>query len=237
MADQGRTRLALPSVVDVVVEELRELILSGELAAGERLKEERLSERYGISRPPLREALRVLHKEGLLHREPRRGITVASFDARDVWEIYSLRAGLERLAVELALPLADPSVLDPLREQVERMQAIPLGDHAVLLDANVRFHLGLAALPAHGRLLRAYESLVGQLRLFMAMNLRVRERLLRDPLDSAHRHEKLLRLLESGDAAAVLHELRAHGEMEFVKYLDKFAGHESAPKTPPPARE
>src|SRR5712691_11360611 len=107
----GPGGIVAPSVVDIVVEELHTLILSGSLRPGERLVEERLTERFGISRPPLREALRVLQQEGLVQRLPRRGAIVTPLDADDVREIYSLRWALERLAIELALPVRDSAVL------------------------------------------------------------------------------------------------------------------------------
>ena len=96
--------IVAPSVVDIVAEELHALIFSGSLKPGERLVEERLTERFGVSWPPLREALRLLEQEGLVERRPRRGTIVTPLDANDVREIYSLRWALERLAIELALP-------------------------------------------------------------------------------------------------------------------------------------
>jgi len=223
--DTDHAGIGARSVVDVVVEELHALILSGSLKPGERLVEERLTERFGISRPPLREALRLLEQEGLVERRPRRGTIVTPLDADDVREIYSLRWALERLAIELVLPLEDPAVLDPLRVAITEMRgAAAAGDREALLEANIGFHLALCALPRHQRLLRAYESLIQQLRLCMAMNLRFREQLYGDPEDSVRRHERLLGLIEAGDLAAVHREIEAHGDRAFMAGLDDFVG-------------
>ena len=214
-----------PSVVDVVAEELRALILSGSLKPGERLVEERLTERFGISRPPLREALRMLEQEGLIERRPRRGTIVTALDADDVREIYTLRWALERLAIELVLPVEDPSLLEPLRAAVADMKsAAAAGDREALLEANMAFHLALCSLPGHRRLLRAYESLIQQLRLCMAMNLRFREQLYGDPEDSVRRHQRLLDLIEAGDVPAVHREIETHGDRAFMARLDDFVG-------------
>ena len=217
------TRISAPSVVDLVAGELRALILRGELRPGERLIEERLTERFGISRPPLREALRLLEHEGLVQRQPRRGAIVTPLSAGDVREICSLRWALERLALELAVPIDDPRRLAPLREALAAMRvAATAADPEALLDANWRFHLELCSLPGHRRLLTAYASLMQQLRVCMAINLRFREALTGDPVDSVRRHERLLALIEAGDRAALDRELEAHGDRAFMARLDEF---------------
>lgn len=217
--------IVAPSVVDIVAEKLHALIFSGSLKPGERLVEERLTERFGVSRPPLREALRLLEQEGLVERRPRRGTIVTPLDANDVREIYSLRWALERLAIELALPLEDPAALDPLRAAIAEMRvAAAAGNREALLEANIGFHLALCSLPRHQRLLRAYESLIHQLRLCMAMNLRLREQLYGDPEDSVRRHQRLLDLIETGDVAAVHREIETHGDRAFMARLDDFVG-------------
>ena len=79
---------------------------------------------------------------------PRRGFIVIPITAEDVREIYSLRFALERMAVELGVPVADPSRLQPLREALDDMKtAADEGDDDAVLAANSRFHLGLVALP------------------------------------------------------------------------------------------
>ena len=223
MTAAGTTRISQPSVVDLVARELRALILGGELRPGERLIEERLTERFGVSRPPLREALRLLEQEGIVQRQPRRGSIVTPLDADDVREIYSLRWALERLALDLVVPIADPGRLDGLRDALDAMrEAAAAGEREALLDANWRFHLELCSLPGHRRLLVAYASLMQQLRVCMAINLRFREALTGDPADSVRRHERLLALIEAGDRVALDRELAAHGDRAFMTHLDEF---------------
>ena len=92
LAGRRRSPLDPPSLVQLAADELRRMILSAELQPGERLIEERLTEHLGISRPPLREAMRILQQEGLIVVQPRRGATVTSLSDQDVFEILTLRS-------------------------------------------------------------------------------------------------------------------------------------------------
>jgi DNA-binding GntR family transcriptional regulator len=214
------TVVSQPSLVELVARELHKLIVSGDLRPGERLIEERLTERFGVSRPPLREALRILEQDGLVQRLPRRGAIVTRLSADDVLEIYSLRWALERLALELSMPVEDLDRLSPMRDAIASMREAP--DREALLEANWRFHYALVSLPGHRRLLDSYRSLLSQLQLCMAINLRVREQVTADPADSALRHERLLQLIEVGDLPAVLREIETHGDRSFLGRLDDF---------------
>jgi DNA-binding GntR family transcriptional regulator len=99
------TLLTPASLVDLAADALRDRILSGALKPGGRLLEEQLAAELGISRPPLREALRLLQSEGLVQSLPRRGTIVAPLGEKDAWEIATLRSALERTAMEMALPI------------------------------------------------------------------------------------------------------------------------------------
>jgi DNA-binding GntR family transcriptional regulator len=218
-------QLSLPTMVEALVRQLRAVILAGEIKPGGRLIEERLTERFGVSRPPLREALRILQRDGLVQSLPRRGFIVVPITARDVREIYSMRMALERMAVELGVPVADIARLEPMRAAVERMRAAAqTADREELLAANSEFHVALVALADHSRLSQTYESLLMQMRLCMAFNLELRRRTESDPAESVRRHEALLGLIESGDQQAVLHELAHHGDRSVLDHLDELLG-------------
>ena len=167
-----------PSLVEVLADELRRRILEGAYAPGERIPEERVTAELGVSRPPVREAMRLLQQEGLLTAIPRRGVIVTPLTADDVREIYALRHALETLAVELALPLHDGARLAPLRSVVENMErATKAGRRSELPVLNLRFHQALARLPGNKRLAHAYDEIAAQLQMCMAINLRFREQL------------------------------------------------------------
>lgn len=214
--------LRVPTLVEEIVRNLRAMILGGEFRPGERLIEEQLAERFGVSRPPVREALRVLSTDGLVTSEPRKGFAVISLSPRDVVELYDLRWALERTAVELALPLEVPEKLDSLRAAVDTMRgAAAQADPDAMLAANTAFHTALVALPGNRRLSEAYGSLSMQLTVCMAMNLKFREQLYNDPRDAVKRHVALVELLEKGDLEEVLQELRDHGDRTFIDRLDQ----------------
>lgn len=215
-ATELRGILQSPSLVQLAAEAIRKMILAGELAEGERLIEERLTEQLGISRPPLREALRVLEQEGLIVTRPRRGSMVATLTDQDVFEILTLRSGLERLAVELGVPVRYPDRLRVAREAlVEMEQCAAAKDRGSLVQAGYRFHSSLVALAGHRRLDDAYASVQQQLLLCMARNLYAREHYHEGLEEHVRRHRYLLELVEAGDPAAVLAELAVHGERSF----------------------
>ncbi|GAB7191465.1 GntR family transcriptional regulator [Kineococcus sp. NUM-3379] len=211
-------RIDPPSLVQLAAESIRRMILSGRLGQGERLVEERLTEELGISRPPLREALRLLQQEGLVETRPRRGSTVATLTDRDAYEILTLRSALERLAVELGVPVREPARLVPCRAALERMEAAARAeDRGALVEHGYAFHASLVALAGHRRLDDGYAAVQNQQMLCMARNLTTREHEYEDLLGHVARHRHLLDLVEAGDPAAVLAELAVHGERSFLQ--------------------
>lgn len=209
-------QLRSPSLVQLATDAIRKMILAGELAEGERLIEDRLTEQLGISRPPLREALRVLEQEGLIVNRPRRGSTVATLTDQDVFEILTLRTALERLAIELGVPVKEPHRLEVAQAALAEMQqCADAEDRGSLVQAGYRFHSSLVALAGHRRLEEAYASVQQQLLLCMARNLYAREHYYEDLHEHVARHRTLLELVEAGDPAAVLAELAVHGERSF----------------------
>lgn len=210
------SRLESPSLVALAVDAIRKKILAGELEPGERLIEERLTEELAISRPPLREALRLLENEGLIFTKPRRGSFVATLTSTDVYEILTLRSALERTAFELGIPVRDPALLDPAKHALEEMDRCARAkDRGALVQAGYAFHSRLIRIAEHRRLEEIYASVQQQLLLCMSRNLIARERFYEDLDEHVARHRHLLELVESGDAAAALAELAIHGERSF----------------------
>src|ERR1700712_2718044 len=113
----GSDGFALPAtLVELAAHRLRDEILRGALKPGEKIIEEQLCADFGISRAPLREALRLLAQQGLVEHLPRRGSRVTEWSPTDVLQLFALRHVLERYAVETALPVADPvTALQPVR--------------------------------------------------------------------------------------------------------------------------
>ncbi len=131
---------------DLVTAELRQAILAGRYKPGQRLVEDRLAAEFGVSRNPVREALRSLAAEGLVALTARRGATVAAPSAADAREMIEVRATLEALNARHAARRRDPQVIAILSEILGRgTAAAAAGALDALPDLNARFHDALAA--------------------------------------------------------------------------------------------
>ncbi|MCK0112679.1 GntR family transcriptional regulator [Ornithinimicrobium sp. F0845] len=127
---------------DRVYAELLARISEGQFAAGERLYEQALAQDLGVSRTPVRDALKRLAAEGLVDTTPNKGAQVVSFTAEDTVALYDLRAQFEPVACRLAVPRLSEDDLAELEDLDARMQAIVAGgqDPAELTRLNNRFH-------------------------------------------------------------------------------------------------
>ncbi|BBG03186.1 MULTISPECIES: GntR family transcriptional regulator [Pseudonocardia] len=205
-----------PSMADLATDAIRAMIFSGELALGERLVEARLTERLGVSRPPLREALQRLGHEGLVASHPRRGATVRRLSRHDVYEIVTLREELESIAVRLGIPVRSPARLarchDALRSFSETARE---ADESRFLQRKFDFHLAVVDLAGHSRLTDAYRALSSQLQLCMALN-RTARRDRESLLENVERHRELLAVIEDGDPQIVQQALTEHGHGSFL---------------------
>lgn len=139
-----RSRVRL---VDEVAEELRERIYAGDYPLGTKLLQEQLADDLHISRTPLREALRVLETEGLLHSEPGRGVRVVPADINKVMAAYQVREMMDGLAARLAAQSPDAAARAALRERiVSQRAALEPWLPAEYTRENVSFHLALIEL-------------------------------------------------------------------------------------------
>lgn len=126
---------------EIVYEELKLLILTGKISPGMRLMEEELAEDMGVSRTPIREAIRKLEKEGLITIEPRRGAYVSQISTKDMVEILEVRQNMEGLAAELAaqrMSEEDKEKLGNIAKAYE--EAVAAGDMAEMIRCDTAFH-------------------------------------------------------------------------------------------------
>jgi DNA-binding GntR family transcriptional regulator len=201
------------SLVQLAVDRLRRDILSGRSDPGERLVEEQLTRRLGISRAPLREAMRLLAQQGLVEHIPRRGARVATLSDNDVRELYEVRDVLERHAVASMPPGPD---LTALRGALEVMRkATEADDRLELANAHRRFHVEVVTLGGNHQLVALYESVLVRIQLYMAVNMR-REAELARAADGVHRHEWLFAAVELGDTKSVIEALNGHGARTYL---------------------
>jgi DNA-binding GntR family transcriptional regulator len=204
------------SLVELTLRRLRQEILSGSLAPGERLVEEHLTQRFGTSRAPLREALRLLAQQGLIEHLPRRGVRVAELSATDADELFALRNVLERHAVQLAFARPPAPSLAGVTSAWQLMAEAALsGDAFEENNAHQRFHVELVALSGQRHLLMAFEPVILKLQLMMATNLRL-EAEQQEAIEGVGRHRRLLDALSTGRLPTVLEALDDHGARTYI---------------------
>lgn len=152
-----------PALSDSAYNAIRALIVSGEIRAGEALSERALSERFGISRTPVREAIRALANDGLLEIVPMRGTFVRQLSVRDLSEIHEVRLALEGMAAWLA---AQKGVTPALEEVAVRLRALDAqGEQGMPLDVDItqrvgwQFHEAMFAAADNVRLTETYHAL------------------------------------------------------------------------------
>lgn len=186
---------------------LRQRILSGELANGERLVETKLSEEMGASRIPVREALRALAAEGLVTIEPRRGACVAFYSDEVARDLVEVRATLEGLNAKLAAARVTEKSLTELRKVMEAGMEAAKGDDAALLsELNTRFHELLATAAGNEVLTDMMRSLRARTAMLFSSSHTSR------PRQNWEEHAQVLQAVISGngDLAALLAAQHVH---------------------------
>lgn len=149
---------------DEVADRMRALIQSGEMEPKARINEAELTERFGISRTPLREAIKILATEGMLELLPNRGARVASISEFEIEDMLEVIAGLEATAGDLACrTVADPEI-DAIQAEHDAMVAAwEAGDEAGYFERNRRIHEAIMAASRNAILAGLYQSLSGRI--------------------------------------------------------------------------
>ena len=163
---------------EVVCESLRNAISKGVLKPGERLMEIQLAEELGVSRTPVREAIRKLELEGYVVMLPRRGTYVSSLTIRDVNEVFEIRTSLESLAAALASERITDEEMDNLqRFLVQFANDIKSGDMEHIVDTDMKFHDALYQASRNNRLVGIISNLRDQLTRFRTTSMSYPDRL------------------------------------------------------------
>ena len=192
---------------DVVFNTLREAILRGDLEPGERLMEISLANRLGVSRTPIREAIRKLELEGLVVMIPRRGAQVASITAKDLKDVLEVRTSLEVLSVELACERMSRPQLEDLKIALADFEAALGGtDVTEIAGKDVRFHDVIFESTGNARLIQILNNLREQMyryRLEYLKDFSNHQRLLEE-------HKQLVDALEKRNKNRAVDIVRAH---------------------------
>jgi DNA-binding GntR family transcriptional regulator len=197
---------ATASRVERAYRHLKTAIVSVQTTPGTPLNEQQIAGRLGMSRTPVREALRRLEQEGLVVRHPRRGVVVAPLSMQDVLEIWQLREILEPAACRLAVGRLDPVALAGLERTLSALvgREPRLEDYERHHQADVALHRLIAQATGNARLFQILEALTGRIaRVRMAHSPTRFRRALREHLD-------ILAALRRGDPEVAAEVMRVH---------------------------
>lgn len=201
------TRIAPTALYQEVAERLRQRIFNHELTPGTWIDEQKLAEQYGISRTPLREALKVLASEGMVELKPRRGCYVTEISRQDMDDIFPLMAMLEgRCALE-AVRRAKPADLRALKAIHERLEAAAKeGRIDAFFEANQEFHRLIQELANNRWLLSVIQDLRKVLKLSRLHSLSLEGRL----QQSLEEHRTIMAAFEANDAEKAEKHMQEH---------------------------
>jgi DNA-binding GntR family transcriptional regulator len=184
---------------------LQDQIVSGALAEGSRLKPEALAQDLGISRMPVREAIRQLNAEGYVTIRPNRGAIVTSRTPEQVLELFEMRAVLEGLAARIAAELGVSDALDDLDLSLARLRRLR-HDHVAWVERHDEFHDELCRLSGRERLCTAIRRLRLAVRPYLRLYLRTHS----EPEIAGHEHERILDAIRSRNGKRAETVMRVH---------------------------
>ena len=195
---------------ETVCEALRDAIRRGILEPGERLMEVQLADELGISRTPVREAIRKLEQEGYVIMMPRRGTYVSSVSVKDVKEIFEIRSALETLAAELATLRIEPDELIKLRTLLTEIEGHIEREDSMdkIVATDVEFHGLLYQVSRNERLVSIISNLMEQLARFRTLSMSYPGRL----KETLAEHKAMVEAIAAGDVEAARDAAERHME-------------------------
>jgi DNA-binding GntR family transcriptional regulator len=210
----------LLSLADVAYQQVRDAILSGELAAGQSLGQEDIASRIGTSRVPLREALQRLEAEGLVMLRPRRGYVVTSLDPQEIKDIFEIRMILEERAGYLATMAATTEDIREVEQLLRGMDGLSVNnasDAHRFAQCNRAFHERLYASSGRTHLCR----LMTTLRVNVERYIRIGAQIAGDLGRVRREHQEIFNAFKRGDAKTVGRRCREHCEATCKRLVDR----------------
>lgn len=183
---------------------LKQMILTGELAPGTKLRQEKFAEKLGVSRTPLMKAFSKLEKEMLLDMIPRRGAYVHKCSKQELLDYIDIRMRLEPLGARNAAVNHSPEGLEAFRLSLNKYEeAVSKGDQSLIKEADYQFHMGIVDLSSN----KVLGQMISSFNIVIISNQRG---LLKDPMISLNEHRSIFRAIELRDADAAEAAMTLH---------------------------
>ncbi|MDN5334078.1 MAG: hypothetical protein PWP59_1340 [Sphaerochaeta sp.] len=206
------------SLSDQVYTMLKDQILSGQLKGGMKIPEESLAEQFGVSRTPIREAIRRLAEYGLVTIKPRSHAVVSIISPQEADDIAKVRVSLEQLAID---SIDEESYAEHVKElsryAADCQYAMGIGDRATVFEQDSLFHLALVKASRNSALISICERLDAKIQ-----QLRIAQNLPEDELSYyLGQHAQMMSMLKNGEKEACKHMLYEHITHDLTSHLDK----------------
>jgi DNA-binding GntR family transcriptional regulator len=221
--DQALRKIERTSVAQSAYGAIRDSVVSGRFGPGEQLVESRLAADLGVSRGPVREALRRLSEEGLVVEYLHRGMFVREFTADSILDIYNVRLALESLAARLATRRRAP--VDGLEALVDEMRvAAEAGDVEAVTAREVEFHETLCELSGNELVASIFYSISAQVQMAMQLD----NESYAEPVEVAREHEPVVEAIKSLDEELAVERIVSHIVCSVEPFFHRVFGSEQA---------
>ncbi len=220
--------MRVPSITDIVREYIEKSIYTGKFKPGSKVTEAEVAAALKISRPPIREAFKLLEAECLILRIPRRGVFVAEISEQDALEIYTLKAELYAFSITLSFDRLTSSDISRMDRLVEAMEECVRSEPPRILayqELNASFHDVPTEVAGHKRLKHMLEVLHNQIRYFSYQTLSDRDHIER----SCRYHRKICEAFKCGDMGETIRLSREHVLAALNDFTSRFVQASGAP--------
>jgi len=201
--------MKIESIADIAKRNIQEWVVTGHFQPGKQIKEEEISQRLGISRPPVREALKMLEAAGLVFRKPRCGVFVPEMTEKDMWEVYTLKATLYEMATGLAMDVISERDISKLESYVKKMEVCVGKDPLDVLryqDLHKTFHDSIMGIAGNDRLRTFASNLHNQVTLFSYKSLQDNNHL----NSSVRYHREIVNAMKNKDGSLACRLMKEH---------------------------
>lgn len=202
----------------IIYEHLLNSIISGEIDEGRRIVESDLAKMFGVSRSPVREALKLLEIDGFIELIPYRGVVVTRIEIQDVQENMEIKGMVEGFAAGICARKSDQKVIGQLEAILNDLERhISAGKLQRVLETNINFHYSIVESAKNEKLLKYYTTLTHSIRRFYTINLAIA-----DGWEfSLNEHREILESIKAGDSLAAEQAARRHALNSESRLLDR----------------